>query len=175
MSWQLDPAHSQITFSVRHMMISKVRGRFDSFSGSIGYDENAPSQTAVNIDIDAASVNTGNGDRDGHLQSPDFLNVGEFPTISFVGKRVDEKEGKKGVLVGDLTMAGVTKEVPVNVEFLGIQKNPFTGATSAGFTGNTTINRKAWGLEWNVALETGGWLVGEEINVEVEVELVKEA
>jgi polyisoprenoid-binding protein YceI len=172
MNWQIDPAHSHISFSVRHMMISKVRGFFDNFSGTIDFDEQNPANTAVDISIDASSINTRDEQRDGHLKSPDFLNVAEYPNLTFVGKRIEQDDTHNGRLMGDLTILDQTHEVTLDVHYTGIAKSPY-GNESAGFQASTNISRKMWGLEWNVALETGGWLVGDKINIDIELELVK--
>ena len=168
MSWQIDSAHSEINFTVRHMMISKVRGRFESFSGVIAFDEDNPENTAIDVSIDAAGINTREEDRDNHLRSGDFLNVEDYPTIQFKSTRVEQEAEKKGKLYGDLTIRGVTKPVVLDVEYAGMAKSPW-GTYSAGFSASTTINRENWDLTWNQALETGGVLVGKEIKIEVEL------
>lgn len=172
MNWQIDPSHSHISFSVRHMMISKVRGFFDSFSGTIDFDEDNPINTDVAVTIDAGSINTRDEQRDNHLKSPDFLNVAEYPTLTFVGKGVEQIDTRSGRLIGDLTILDVTHEVSLDVKYTGMVKSPF-GGESAGFQASTSISRRAWGLEWNVALETGGWLVGDTINIDIELEIIK--
>ena len=174
MTWQIDPAHSHIAFSARHLMISKVRGRFENFSGTINFDENSPTASTVNVEIDAASINTREQQRDDHLRSPDFLDAANHPTLTFQSKRIEQTGGDNGRLVGDLTIRGVTREVALDVEYAGQAKSPW-GTTSAGFSGSTTINRRDWGLEWNQALETGGVLVGDKIKIDIELELVKQA
>ena len=173
MSWQIDSSHSHINFTARHMMISKVRGSFESFSGTIDFDEENLTNTSVNIEVDLASVNTRDEQRDGHLKSPDFFDVENHPTMKFVSTRVEQNDGNNGRLYGQLTIKGVTKEVVLDVEYAGIAKSPW-GTVSAGFSANGTINRKEWGLNWNQALETGGVLVGDKINIEIELELVKQ-
>lgn len=173
MNWQTDYAHSEINFMVRHMMIAKVRGRFESFEATVDFDEENPSNSSVKVSIDAASINTREEKRDQHLVSPDFLDTGNYPSITFVSKRVEQDDPDSGRLIGDLTIRGVTREVALDVEYAGQAQSPW-GTISAGFSGSTTINRKAWGLHWNQALETGGWLVGEEIKIDIELELVKQ-
>ena len=173
MSWQIDSAHSEINFSVRHMMISKVRGTFESFSGSVNFDESNPTNTTVDISIDAAGINTREDQRDGHLRSPDFLNADEFPTLTFKSTKVEQIDENNGKLYGDLTIRGVSKPVVLDVEYAGQAKSPW-GTTSAGFSAKTSINRNDWGLTWNQALETGGILVGDKIAIEIELELVKQ-
>jgi len=171
MSWQIDASHSAIQFSVRHMMISKVRGAFQTFTGTVEFDPENPTATTINVEIDASSINTREEKRDGHLMSPDFLNVAEYPTINFVSTRVEKTAENEGTLIGDLTIHGVTKEVALNVEYAGTAKSPW-GTTSAGFSASTKINREDFGLTWNQALETGGVLVGKEIKIEIELEIV---
>lgn len=173
MSWKIDSAHSHIQFSVRHMMISKVRGEFGDFSGSINFDENDPEASTVHVEIDAASIDTSVEDRDNHLRSEDFLSVEEYPTITFDSKRVKVTGDQTARLVGDLTIRGRSREVALDVKLQGIAKSPW-GNYSAGFSASGSFNRKDWGLEWNQALETGGVLVGDKIEVDIEVELVKE-
>ncbi|MDJ0753176.1 MAG: YceI family protein [Ardenticatenaceae bacterium] len=173
MSWQIDPAHSEILFSARHMMISKVRGQFESFSGSVNFDPENMTATTVEVTIDASSINTRNEQRDGHLMSPDFLDAGNFPQLSFKSTSVDQLSDTTGKLHGDLTIRGVTKPVTLDVEYAGTALSPW-GTTSAGFSAAVKINRKDWGLTWNQALETGGLLVGEEISIAIELELMKQ-
>ncbi len=174
MAWQIDNAHTHIQFSVRHMMISTVRGEFEQFSGSVALDETNPENSTVEIQIDAASINTRVEDRDNHLKSPDFLNAAEYPHLTFKSTRVERTGEDTARLHGDLTIRDVTRPVALDVKYLGQAKSPW-GTLSAGFTGKTTINRKDWDLTWNQALETGGVLVGEDITIEIELELVKQA
>lgn len=174
MSWQIDSSHSHINFTARHMMISKVRGSFESFSGTVNFDEANPVNTTVDIVVDLASVNTRDAQRDGHLKSPDFFAVEAHPTMHFVSTRVEQIDENNGRLIGNLTIKGVTHEVALDVEYAGVAKSPW-GTESAGFSATGTLNRKDWGLNWNQALETGGVLVGDKINIEIELELVKVA
>ncbi|ACL24467.1 YceI family protein [Chloroflexus aggregans] len=173
MTWTIDASHSTITFSVRHMMISKVRGRFSRFEGTVNFDEQNPANSSVQVTIDATSIDTRDERRDGHLMSPDFLDVANYPSITFAGKRIELIDETHGRIIGDLTIRGVTREVVLDVEYNGQSKSPW-GTTSAGFSASTKINRKDWGLTWNVALETGGVLVGEEVSIEIELEIVKQ-
>jgi polyisoprenoid-binding protein YceI len=173
MSWQLDKSHSSINFSVRHMMISTARGRFEEFDGTFEVNEANPGQSKIEVQIQAASINTKEAQRDGHLKSPDFFDVEKYPVITFNSKRVEKVGGQNVRLVGDLTIKDITKEVALDVEYAGQAKSPF-GTINAGFTAQTKINRKDWGLTWNVALETGGMLVGEEVTISIELELVKQ-
>lgn len=173
MSWKIDPAHSEVNFTVRHMMISNVRGRFERFSGVVEFDEANPAASSVSVAIEADSINTREAQRDGHLKSGDFLNAAEFPQLTFESKRIEVVDANHGKIIGDLTIRGVTREVVLDTEFNGIVKSPF-GSTNAGFSATTSINRKDWGLVWNVALETGGLLVGEDIKIAIELEIIQE-
>ena len=173
MSWVIDASHSEITFSVRHMMISNARGRFENFSGTVDFNEQEPAKTLIDVQIDAASINTRDAQRDAHLKSADFLNVEEHPYLTFKSKRIELVNEMHARLVGDLTIRGVTNEVVLDVEYAGQSKSPW-GSVSAGFSASTKINRKNWGLVWNVALETGGMLVSDEININIELEIIKQ-
>ncbi len=174
MPFQIDQSHSEIQFSARHMMVSKVRGVFDKWDGTIALDPAAPANTTVDITIDAASINTKDAQRDGHLRSPDFLNVEKFPSVTFKSTKVEVTGDNTAKLTGDLTIVGVTKPAVLDVEYQGNAKSPW-GTTSYGFSAHTKINREDWGLTWNAALETGGWLVGKEISIDIELELVQVA
>ncbi len=173
MAWHIDPAHSEIQFSAKHMMISTVRGKFARFSGTIEADEQNPSAAQVHVQIEAASIDTGNEQRDAHLRSPDFLNVEQYPSITFRSTKVERRDEDLGRMYGELTIRDVTRPVVLEIEYAGIAKSPW-GTTSAGFSARTKINRKDWGLNWNVALETGGWLVSDEIKIAIVVELVQQ-
>jgi polyisoprenoid-binding protein YceI len=172
MSWQIDQSHTHINFTARHMMISKVRGEFMKYEIEVAFDETTPSNTTVDVKIIADSINTRDNQRDAHLRSPDFLNAESYPLITFKSKRVEQIDPNNGRLIGDLTIRDVVREVVLDVDYSGLAKSPW-GTISAGFSGSTTINRKDWGLTWNQALETGGFLVGDQINIEIELELVK--
>jgi len=174
MAWVIDSAHSEINFSARHMMISTVRGRFEKFSGTVNFDEAEPARTTVDVQIEAASVNTKEAQRDGHLKSPDFFDAEKYPHLTFKSKRVEVKDSHHAKLYGDLTIRDVTKPVVLDVEYAGQAKSPW-GTFSAGFSAQTKINREDWGLTWNQALETGGVLVGKEVTISIEVEIVKQA
>jgi polyisoprenoid-binding protein YceI len=154
------------------MMISKVRGFFEKFSGTIDFDEENPMNSIIDVTIDASSINTRDEQRDGHLTSPDFLNVAEYPTMTYVCKRIEQDDPNNGRLIGDLTIVGVAHEVVLNVNYKGKATSPW-GSESAGFEASTSFSRKAWGLEWNQALETGGWLVGDKVNIDIELEIVR--
>lgn len=173
MAWQIDTSHSQVEFTVRHMMISKARGRFEQFSGTVEGDEQHPAGAKIDVTIDVNSLNTRDARRDGHLKSPDFFDAEKYPTITFRSKRVEPVNDRYATLIGDLTIRDVTKEVALNVEYAGKAKSPW-GTTSAGFSATTTINRKDFGLVYNQTLETGGVLVGEDVSIEIDVELVEQ-
>lgn len=172
MTWQLDTAHSSVHFSARHMMIHTVRGQFEKFTANINFDQETPENSTVFVQIEAASINTRFGQRDDHLRSADFLDAATYPYLTFQSKRVEVADESTATLIGDLTIRNVTKEVALNVEYGGQMTSPW-GRVSAGFSANTTINRKDWDLNWNVALETGGLLVGDKIKIEIELELIK--
>lgn len=172
-SFSMDKAHSSIEFSARHMMISRVRGRFENFEGSFFIDEQNPANSTVDVTIDMAGINTRESQRDDHLRSPDFFNVAEFPQARFKSTRVEPSGKNSAKLHGDLTIRNVTKPVVIAVEYLGSSLSPW-GKTAYGFEGRTRISRKEWDLTWNVALETGGVLVSDEIDINIELELVKE-
>lgn len=173
MLWQVDKSHSHIGFSVKHMMISRVRGQFDRFNVEVDFDEVEPARSSVRVQIDAASINTKDQQRDGHLRSPDFLDVETYPYITFTSKRIEKTNDRHGRITGDLTIRGITREVVLEVDYAGIIKNPW-GMTITGASAQTRINRKDWNLTWNQALETGGVLVGEEVTIHIELELVKQ-
>ncbi len=174
MSWKIDPAHSEIQLSVRHMMISRVRGRFEEFSGEVDFNEENPAASSVDVTINASSISTRDAGRDGHLKSADFLNAEEYPALRFVSKRVEVVNEKKGRIYGELTIRDISREVVLDAEYPGQAKSPW-GTTSAGFSATTSFDRKEWGLGWNQALETGGILVGDKVDVSIELELVKQA
>jgi polyisoprenoid-binding protein YceI len=171
MSWKLDNAHTEVQFAVRHMMISKVRGIFEKFEGTIELDETHPETASVEIKIETTSVNTRDAQRDAHLRSADFFNSEVFPVMTFKSKKVVLTGDMTAQLVGDLTIRDVTHEITLDVEHTGMLKNPW-GLTSAGFNAYGKINRKEWNLVWNVGLETGGVLVGEDVELNIEAELI---
>jgi polyisoprenoid-binding protein YceI len=170
--WDIDPSHSSVHFSVRHLMISNVRGEFTRLSGSVTIDPRDIARSTVQVTIDAASVNTRDEKRDEHLRSADFLDASNYPTIEFRSTRVTPKAGGSIQVAGDLTIRGVTREVLLDVEDNGELKDPW-GNTKRGATATTRLNRKDFGLQWNVALETGGFVVGDDLKVDIEVELLK--
>jgi polyisoprenoid-binding protein YceI len=173
MSWQTDYGHSSIEFSVRHMMLSKTRGQFEKYTVTVNANEDNIADSTVDVQIDVASINTRDEKRDGHLKSPDFFDVGNYPYLTFKSTRLERLSESEAKLYGDLTIRDITSPVVLDVEYNGQSKSPW-GTTNAGFTASTKINRKDWNLTWNVALETGGVLVSDEIALQIEVELVKQ-
>jgi len=175
-TWTIDPAHSSVEFAVKHMMFTTVRGRFKDFKGTVVVDEQNPNNSKVDVEIGAASIDTGVADRDGHLRSADFLDVENQPTLTFRSKRVEgamKAEGDKFKVVGDLTIRGTTFEVTLDCEYEGTGKDPW-GGIRAGARATTKIDRRDWGLKWNQALETGGILVANEVRIEIELQAVKQ-
>lgn len=171
-TWKIDPSHSGIHFTVRHMVVSKVRGTFERWEGSIELDEANPSASKVTVHIEPASITTHEPQRDTHLRSPDFFDVEKYPALTFVSTRV-EKVGDNGYRVtGDLTLRGVTKRVVLDVEALGTGKDPY-GNERIGFQAETSINRKDFGLNWNQVLEAGGVLVGDKVEISLDVQAVR--
>jgi polyisoprenoid-binding protein YceI len=165
--WELDPGHSSAEFIARHVL-TKARGRFWTLSGTIDLAER-PEDSRVEVEIDAASIATGVQQRDDHLRSPDFLDVERFPKITFNSTAVRPREGGRFELVGDLTIKDITNEVVLDAEFLGWQQDPF-GNTVASFSAKTEIERDDWDMTWNVAIESGGLLVGKKVEIEIEAE-----
>ncbi|HEY8531007.1 MAG TPA: YceI family protein [Limnochorda sp.] len=172
--WQIDPAHTTAEFSVRHMMISNVRGRFGKVEGTVTGDLSDPTQAQIEAKIDAASIDTRNEQRDQHLRSADFFDVEHHPYITFKSRRIERVGDNAFKVVGDLTIRGVTREVVLDAIFQGQAKSPW-GQQVAGFSATTKLNRKDFGLTWNTVLETGGVLVGDEVNVEIQTELIQQA
>ncbi len=168
----LDKGHTTIEFVGRHLMITKVRGRFTDFDGQIVISE-TPEDSSVEVSIDTASVDSSDEKRDGHLRSPDFLDVENYPTITFQSTKVDVGRDGSAKVTGDLTVKDVTRPVTLDVEFDGAQGDPW-GGQRLGFSAHTDIDREDWGLTWNVALETGGLLVSKKIRLEFNVEAVKQ-
>jgi polyisoprenoid-binding protein YceI len=170
-TWDIDVGHSAIHFFVRHMLISKVHGRFTKWSGTIRLDEEDLRRSSVEVRIDAASIDTQVADRDAHLRSADFLDVAKHPEMTFRSKRV-EKAGGAYRVVGDLELRGVVREVTLEAEFAGTARDPW-GNERAGFSAKASLDRRDFGLVWNAALETGGVLVGERVEIAIELEAVK--
>ncbi|MEE1886012.1 YceI family protein [Pedobacter flavus] len=170
--WVLDPTHSELTFKVKHMMITNVNGAFNNFSIDIEGEDIFDSK--VQVKVDASSINTNNADRDGHLKSADFFDVENFPQITFESTSMEEKDDEEYELKGILTIKGVSKEVKLELEFGGINKDPW-GNEKAGFSMSGKIHRKDWGLNWNAALETGGVLVSDEVKISGEFQFIKQS
>jgi polyisoprenoid-binding protein YceI len=173
MTWTLDPAHSSVTFSVKHMMVTTVRGTMNIKDFELDFDPDDLVRSSVRLSLDAASIDTGQEQRDGHLRSPDFLDVEQYPTIDFASTKI-EPDGDDYKIHGELTIHGTTRPVVLDAEYGGTARN-MQGGTSAGFSATTKINREDFGLTWNVALEQGGWLVGKDIKIEVDLEVVSAA
>ena len=170
--WAIDPSHSKIGFKVKHLMISNVLGNFKTFEGQVSTAGNDFSTSVISFSLETASVDTEIADRDAHLKSADFFDVGNYPKITFIGSGLKDIGDDMYELTGDLVIKGVTKKVVLPVEFGGLMTDPW-GNVKAGFSIGGKINRKEWGLNWNAALETGGVLVGEEVKINCDIELVK--
>jgi polyisoprenoid-binding protein YceI len=169
-TWTIDPTHTQIEFSVKHMMFTTVRGRFARFDGVVSLDERASKDSGVEITIDAESLDTGVEARDNHLRSADFFDAEKFPVIDFVSTRI-EADGDGYAIRGDLTIRGVTRPIMLEAEYAGTVPN-MKGGRSAGFSARTKINREDFGLTWNVALESGGVMVSKDVKIEIDLEVV---
>lgn len=174
-SYELDPAHTNAQFAVKHMMVSTVRGQFNKVSGTVNLDDKDPSKSSIEATIDATTVNTRVQQRDDHLRSPDFLDVAKFPTITFKSTRVEATGQGTYKAHGDLTIHGVTKPVVLEVEAPAEEVKDLSGHTKRGATASTKISRKDFGLVWNKALEGGGVLVGDEVAITIDAELLKKA
>jgi len=173
-TWNIDPAHSGAEFKVKHMMIANVRGKFSGISGVLHRFEADHTQSTLEVSIDTTTINTQDAQRDGHLKSADFLDVEKFPTMTFKSTHI-EKKGEGFAVTGDLTIHGVTKPVVLNVEEVSEPAKDPWGNTRIGLTATAKINRKDFGLTWNTTLEAGGVLVGEEVNITLDVQFIKAA
>ena len=171
--WEIDSSHSSVHFSVRHLVIAKVRGTFARWSGTVQVPDGDFSKATVAVTIDASSIDTGVADRDAHLKSADFFDAAQYPELRFVGKRVQPRSGADIDVVGDLTIKGITREVVLRVEQLGQTKDPW-GNLRAAFSAKASIDRKDFGLTWNQVLETGGVMVGDRVEIEAEIQAVKQ-
>lgn len=171
-NWDIDAVHSSIGFTVRHMVVSKVHGQFTKWGGTLELDPENLTASKIDITIDAASIDTRDEKRDGHLKSADFLDVEKQPSITFKSKLIEKKSADEYRMTGDLTIRGVTRDVTLDVEFGGRAKDPW-GGDRMGFTAKGKIDRKDYGAKWNAALEAGGLLVGETVDLTIEVEAVK--
>jgi polyisoprenoid-binding protein YceI len=170
--WAIDPAHSTVEFSVRHMMVATVKGRFSGVQGTIIDVADDPNQSSVQVNIDPATVSTGDPQRDAHLRGPDFFDAEKYPAITFQSRRV-EGSREEFTVYGDLTIRDTTRPIQLQATFNGTGTNPW-GKTVAGFSAEAKLNRKDWGLNWNVALETGGVLVSDQIKLSLEIEAVQQ-
>jgi len=171
-TYVIDPDHSQVIFKVKHMGISTVTGRFDLMEGSYAFDDEDISKSSVETTITTASINTNKQKRDDHLKSPDFLDVAKYPAITFKSKEVKKGNGDEFTIIGDLTINGVTKQVELDAEYGGKAKDPM-GNERTAFTAKTKIDRKDYGLTWNKTLDSGGFLVGDDVNIELNVEGIR--
>jgi polyisoprenoid-binding protein YceI len=172
-TYNIDPAHSSAQFSVRHMMISNVRGGFGSVKGTVAYDSDNPGESTIDATIDATTINTLDAQRDAHLKSADFLDVERYPAITFKSKKIEVAGSDELKVTGDLSVHGVTREATLKVEGpTGENKDPF-GNVRVGASAATKIKRSDFGLSWNAALETGGFLVGDDLKIELEISLIK--
>jgi len=176
-TWQLDPTHSSVEFSVKHMMMTTVRGRFKDLQATLRGDRDHPDDAGVDATLQVASIDTGVADRDAHLRSADFFDADNHPTINFRSTRIDgnppREEGDRFRLIGDLAIRDTTMEIVLECEYQGRGKDPW-GKTRAGFSFRTEIDRREWGLKWNQAIETGGVLVANKVRIEGEVQFVKD-
>jgi polyisoprenoid-binding protein YceI len=171
--WQIDPSHSTAQFSVRHLMVSNVRGEFGKLSGQVQLDDADVTHSTVEATIDATSINTREPKRDAHLKSPDFFDVAKYPTLTFKSTQIKKAGKDKLAVTGDLTLHGVTRPVTLDVQLTQEVKSPF-GDTRRGASATGKINRRDFGLTWNKAIEAGGVVVGEEVSLTIDVELVKQ-
>ena len=171
--YQIDPVHSEVSFKVKHMMVSKVQGRFDRFSGDFVYDEKDPNSWKTSAVIEAASINTSNANRDKHLQSADFFEVEKYPSISFKSARVSNYKDGKAKLEGTLNLHGVEKPVVLDLEVGGVVADPM-GNNRAGFEANTRINRKDFGIIWSKTLGNGGMVIGEDVDINIRIEGIEQ-
>jgi polyisoprenoid-binding protein YceI len=172
-TWTVDPSHSEVSFQIRHM-VSQVRGSFNDFTGTVNMDAKNPANSSVEFHIKAASIDTNNADRDKHLRTADFFDVEKYPEITFKSDSVKPAGKNKYNVTGTLTMHGISKKVTLPVTFLGEGKDPW-GGTRAGFETSTTLDRKAYGIVWNKAIDNGGVLLGDDVKVDINLETKKEA
>jgi polyisoprenoid-binding protein YceI len=174
MAYDINTSHSLIEFSVKHMMVTTVKGRFTQFQGEIEIDEATPANSKVDLTIETASISTGDANRDGHLRSADFFEPEKYPTITFASTKVEPLGGEQYRVTGDLTLHGVTRPISFDVTREGVTKT-MKGEALQAFSATLTLSRKDFGLEWNVALESGGWLVSDHVKIALEVQAVEKA
>jgi len=173
-TWDIDPSHSRVGFAAKHAMVTTVRGQFTDYTADVYLDEQNPANSRIKLEIKTASVESGNADRDKHLRTGDFFDIESHPTLVFESTKVEKADGDVYTLIGDLTINGVTNPVSVDWEVNGATTDPW-GNFRAGFEGKATINRRDWGLQWNVGLDKGGVLVSEKIKLEFDISAVKRA
>jgi polyisoprenoid-binding protein YceI len=172
-TWNIDPVHSHAEFKVRHMMISNVKGQFKGITGTLTHDGSDLTKSGAEISIDAATINTGDAQRDAHLKSADFFDVEKFPTLSFRSNRVSKNKDGVLTVAGELGIHGVTRNVVLEVEGPSAEMKDPWGNTRIGLSATTSINRKDFGLTWNAALETGGIMVGDEVTISLDIQFIK--
>jgi polyisoprenoid-binding protein YceI len=170
--WKIDSAHTEAAFAVKHLMISTARGRFGAVEGTVEFDPSDLAGASAQVTIDATSIDTREAQRDAHLRSADFFDVEKFPSLTFKSRRVDQIQGDTFKLIGDLTIKDITREVVLDVTSHGFSKDPW-GGERTGFSAKTAVSRKDFGLLWNQILETGGFAVGDDVKITLDVELVK--
>ncbi|MBC1936578.1 polyisoprenoid-binding protein [Listeria grandensis] len=171
--WNVDPAHSSIEFQVKHMMVSKVKGVFKDFSADLSLDPEDLTTASLSFTVDVASIDTRQEARDGHLKSPDFFDVENHPSITFKSTKIEADGGNEYKVTGDLTIRTITKPITLNVEYEGTSKDPMSGNMVAGFEGTGKFNRKDFELNYNAVLETGGVLIGDEVKLNIQIEVSK--
>ncbi|MEK3889558.1 YceI family protein [Bacillus sp. FSL K6-3431] len=174
-TWNVDTAHSNVDFSIRHMMVSRVRGSFNEFSAKVEADPTDLTSANISFKIDVASIDTRNEDRDNHLRSADFFEVEKYPELTFTSTKIEKQSKDTYALTGDVSLHGVTKPETFTVTFEGLAKDPMSGAEKAGFTVEGKLKRSEYGLNWNAALETGGVLVSDDVKIQLEIQAAKEA
>lgn len=172
-AWRIDPAHSSVEFGIKHMMFTTVKGRFAAFTGRVVMDEAESARSSVEVEIDAASVDTRDAQRDAHLRSPEFFDAETYPTLRFRSTRVERRADGGLEIAGDLTIRDVSRPAVLETTYNGRGTTPF-GHEVAGFTAETRLNRKDYGLNWNAAVEAGGWLVGNEVRITLEIQAARE-
>ena len=173
-TYDIDASHSRLGFAAKHAMVATVRGGFTGFTGEVYLDEERPENSWAKVEIDAATIDTGNADRDAHLRTPDFFDLENHPKITFTSTKVEKVDDDVYTLIGDLTINGKTNPVSVDWELTGTSTDPW-GGFRVGFEGKATVNRRDWGLAWNVALDKGGVLVSEKVKLEFDIAAVKRA
>ena len=172
-TYAIDPVHSQVEFAIKHLVVSTAKGRFNTFSGQLQFDPANPASGSVQVTIDADSVDTRDAKRDEHLRSNDFFGAGDHPQITFESTRVVPKGGDRFDVIGNLTIAGITREVALDTEFNGVATSPW-GQSVAGFSATTQINRKDFNVSWNAALEGGGVVVSETVKISLDIEAIRQ-